>query len=111
MKAVPSQPSSLSDRFHSRRTFSWTAGRTCRSKKFMVLMPRSTPSVNTRRGVVVRIAGPFGLTKDLPIVLLVQSVIHPLLVWSSPCVRSPRSQAELGNEGTQLSSRRGGRDG
>src|SRR5262249_7292031 len=49
-----SQPSWLSVRCHSLRIFSWTAGRIWRSKKFSVLMARSTPSVNTRRGVVVR---------------------------------------------------------
>src|SRR5690349_12642890 len=55
MNAVPSQPRALSDRPHSLRTFSWTAGMICRSKKFIVLMPRSTPRVNTRRGGVVPI--------------------------------------------------------
>src|SRR5262249_7473264 len=55
MNAVPSQPSSLSDSPQSLRTFSCTAGRIWRSKKFMVLTPSRTASVKTRRGVEVRI--------------------------------------------------------
>ena len=52
---VPSQPSSLSDRPHWWRDFSWTAGNICRSQKFIELMPSMTQSVNTRRAVVVDI--------------------------------------------------------
>ena len=52
MNAVPSQPSWLSDRSHSLRIFSWTAPRTWRSKKFMVLMPSRTQKVKARCGVL-----------------------------------------------------------
>src|SRR5690242_16258871 len=69
MNAVPSQPRSLSDRFQSLLTFSWTAGRICRSKKFMVLMARSRLRVNARRGVLMRIGpspGAWGRADCMP---------------------------------------------
>src|SRR5882724_10008210 len=81
MNAVPSQPSSLLDRPHSGRIFSWTAGSTCRSKKFMVLMPSSTANVNTSRGLVVVV--PIGRALRLPV---------RVVEYGKPSPAAPRSR-------------------